>query len=215
VTQDVDSMNGTSFSVGLWVYRRRMGVHEYLLSQGVNQPMKRVTLMVNNDNLKLSFYNDDIVTSTYGSDIHTWVHLGFTFDKETLAMKIYKAGLAQVLDNGNLYKTASGTTSASGPIHLGVHKWNTAHYPFNGKLDELRVFGDHALSQPEVSSLMTNPTTDDLGLVLSMTFDGSGGDLGKDSSCRGVGDATSVTAVSVTGKECGSVDSSALISCNR
>ena len=77
------------------------------------------------------------------------------------------------------------------------------------------MYADRALTQAEVSLLMTNPTTDDLGLVLSMTFDGSGGDLGKDSSCRGVGDATSVTAVSVRGKDCGSVDSSALMSCNR
>jgi hypothetical protein len=111
--------------------------------------------------------------------------------------------------------TSSGTTTATGPIYLGVKKWNMADKPFNGNLDELRVYSGRALTEAEVASMMTNPITVDPGLVLSMTFDGSGGDLGKDSSCRGVGNATSVTAVSVAGKECGSVDSSALISCNR
>jgi hypothetical protein len=48
-----------------------------------------------------------------------------------------------------------------------------------------------------------------------MTFDGSVVDLGKDSSCGGVGDATSVTAVPTTGKECGIEDSSSVISCSR
>jgi hypothetical protein len=82
-------------------------------------------------------------------------------------------------------------------------------------MDEVRVYAGRALTQAEVASRMANPITDDSSLVFSMTLDGSGGDLGKDSSCRGVGDATSVTAVSVTGKECGTVDSSAVVSCNR
>ena len=81
-------------------------------------------------------------------------------------------------------------------------------------MDGLLVYGDRALTQAEVSLRMGNPITDDLGLVLSMTFDGSSADLGKDSSCRGVGDATSVTGVvSVTGKECGAEDNSGTATC--
>jgi hypothetical protein len=39
--------------------------------------------------------------------------------------------------------------------------------------------------------------------------------LGKDSSCRGVGDATSLTGVvSVTGKECGAEDNSGAATCS-
>ena len=58
---------------------------------------------------------------------------------------------------------------------------------------------------------MANPTTDAPGLVLALTFDAGAGDLGKDYSCRGVGDAVSVTDVAaVAGKECGSMDSSAM-----
>ena len=82
-------------------------------------------------------------------------------------------------------------------------------------MDEVRVFAGHALSQAEVSSLMANPTTDGLGLVMALTFDAGAGSLGKDYSCRGVGDAVSVTGVAVAGKSCGSVDSSALATCSR
>ena len=63
---------------------------------------------------------------------------------------------------------------------------------------------------------MANPTTDAPGLVLALTFDAGAGDLGKDYSCRGVGDAVSVTDVAaVAGKECGSMDSSAMVTCSR
>ena len=82
-------------------------------------------------------------------------------------------------------------------------------------MDELRVYAERALTQAEVALRMTNPVTDDLGLVLSMTFDGSSANLGKDSSCRGIGDATSVTGVvSVTGKECGAEDNSGAATCS-
>ena len=81
-------------------------------------------------------------------------------------------------------------------------------------MDELRVYADRALSPSDVASMMTNPLTNDAGLVLAMTFDASG-NLGKDFSCGGVGNATSVTGVvSVTGKECGAEDNSGATTCS-
>ena len=100
-------------------------------------------------------------------------------------------------------------------MHLGVFKWDTDYWPFSGMMDEVRVFQRRALTQADLSSLMVSPaTTDALGLVVALTFDNPS-HLGKDSSCRGVGDATNVTAVAAPGKECGSVDSSAVDTCSR
>ena len=155
-------------------------------------------------------------TSAYPSDVVVWVHWCFVFNSQGNTFAIYRDGVSQSLSPDD---TAGGTTSASGPLFLGVRKWvknSNGYYdsPFSGAMDEVRVFAGHALSQAEVSSLMANPTTDGLGLVLALTFDG--GDLGKDYSCRGVGDAVDVTDVAaVAGKECGSKDSSALATCSR
>ena len=148
------------------------------------------------------------------SDTGVWVHWAFVYNKVGNGMRIFKDGSAQTLSTGGNGGTSGGSTSATGPIHLGVYKFNPSGSPFNGNMDELRVYADRVLTEAEVASMMTNPITDDLGLVLSMTFDVSG-NLGKDSSCRGIGDATSVTGVvSVTGKECGAEDNSGDATCS-
>ena len=166
--------------------------------------------------MQFSLYGDYTETSSdFPSDTGVWVHWAFVYNKIGNGMTIFRDGFAQTLSstvgNGG---TSSGPTSATGPIDLGVWKWDPKNEPFNGKMDGLFVYGDRALTQSEVSLRMGNQITDDFGLVLSMTFDGSS-DLGKDSSCRGIGDATSVTGVvSVTGKECGAEDNSGAATCS-
>ena len=170
--------------------------------------------MFRSDNkVEFSLYVDrTVTTSAFPSDVGVWVHWCFVFNSEGYTFTIYRDGAAQSLTKA----AADGTTSASGPLFLGVFKWNKKGEPFSGAMDEVRVFAGHALTQAEVSSLMANPTTDALGLVLALTFDAGAGSLGKDYSCRGVGDAVNVTDVeAVAGKECGSVDSSALATCSR
>ena len=170
--------------------------------------------------MRFSLINDNTYTSTaFPSDTGVWVHWAFVYNNIGNAMTIFRDGTAQGLEgppgsslNGG---TSQGPTSATGPIHLGVSKWNPYNKPFNGNMDELRVYADRALTEAEVSLRMTNPVTDDFGLVLSMTFDGSSANLGKDSSCRGIGDATNVTGVvSVTGKVCGAEDNSGAATCS-
>ena len=168
-------------------------------------------MFFNSDNtMSFSLSGDGTYTSsTYPDDTGVWVHWAFVYDKANNAMSILRNGVVQGLEgtpggspNGG---TASGPTTATGPIYLGVAKGTTGYNPFNGNLDELRVYADRALTEAEVSLRMTNPITDDPGLVLSMTFDG----------CRGIGDATSVTGVvSVTGKECGAEDNSGAATCS-
>ena len=228
VTPDpgINGIPGLSFSIMMWVKRRRDGIREHFLTMGslgsYGQSGTLVDLsFMNLNNMAWSFGAHDYTytSSSYPADTGVWVHWSFVYNKIGNVMSIFRNGNLEASAAASGSQTNGGTsggpTSATGPIYLGVKKWNMADKPFNGKLDELRVYADRALTEAEVASMMTNPITDDPGLVLSMTFDGSGGDLGKDSSCRGVGDATSVTAVSVTGKDCGSVDSSALLSCNR
>ena len=216
-TKDLDGVAGQSFSVCMEVKKAEAGTGQTLFSMGQGTTRGGLFGYFQSDNtVAFGLYSDyTVTTSAYTSDVGVWVHWCFVFSSEGNTFAIYRHGVAQALTKA----AADGTTSASGPLFLGVWKWwtnsNGYYYgPFSGAMDEVRVFERRALTQVEVSSLMTNPTTDALGLVLALTFDT--GDLGKDSSCGGVGDAVSVTGLaSVAGKECGSVDSSALIMCSR
>ena len=216
-TKDLDGVAGQSFSVCMDVKKAKDGTVQYLFTMGQDTTRGGPHVRFNSNNkVHFGLFRDDTdTTSTYPSDAGVWVHWCFVFNSEGFTFAIYRDGVAQ----GLIHDAASGTTSASGPLFLGVWKWNTNsngyyYYPFSGAMDEVRVFAGHALSQAEVSSLMANPTTDALGLVLALTFDA--GELNKDYSCRGVGDAVSVTDVAaVGGKSCGSMDSSGLATCSR
>jgi hypothetical protein len=221
VTQAVDGINGNSFSVCLYVQRKRVGVEEFLLTMGAQTERGAGVLYFWSSPRMLCHLNSDYTytSSAFPSDTGVWVHWAFVYNKVGNGMSTFRDGVAEGLAGtpGNNLNggTSQGPSTATGPIYLGVRKWDTASNPFNGNMDELRVYADRALIQSEVSSMMTNPVTDDPGLVLSMTFDGSGANLGKDSSCRGVRNAISVTGVvSVAGKECGAEDSSSLLVCN-
>ena len=168
-------------------------------------------------NMHFSLYADYTATSSgFSDDTGVWVHWAFVYNKDGNDMSIFRGGVAQALSsasgNGG---TSGGPTSATGLMYVGMFKWSASdRRNYNGDMDELRMYGGRALTQLQVASQMANPSTDEWGLLVSLSFD-VGSDLGKDSSCRGVGDATTVTAVATTGRECGSVDSSGLDTCSR
>ena len=215
VTKDVDGISGESFSVCLYVKRKRVDAVEHLLTMGALTTRGGVFMRFWSSNkMQFGFRSDNTVTSSaFPSDTGVWVHWAFVYNKVGNGMSIFRDGVAQGLAGAGNGGTSQGPTTATGAIHLGVKKWDTSNSPFNGNMDELRVYVARALTQVDVASMMTNPITDDRGLVLAMTFDFSA-DLGKDSSCRGIGDATSVTGVVlVTGKECGAEDNSGAATC--
>jgi hypothetical protein len=111
--------------------------------------------------MRFGLYGDDAdTTSVYPADTGVWVHWAFVYNKIGNGMSISRNGVSQGLEgaagsnpNGG---TSDGPSTATGPIYLGVQKWGTANSPFNGNLDELRVYADRALTESEVSSRMTN-----------------------------------------------------------
>jgi hypothetical protein len=126
-------------------------------------------------------------------------------------MKTYAGGTVAALTSDGNAGTPSGTlTSASDSITLGVYKWNPSSSPFQGSLDEFRVYADRALTAADISSSFNTQVTVDSFLVLSLTFDDTS-DLKLDSSCGGSSDATSSTAASTTGKLCGAASATATV----
>jgi hypothetical protein len=117
--------------------------------------------------MRFSLHSDYTGTSSaFSSDTGVWVHWAVVYNKVGNAMSIFRDGVAQTPQaasgswpNGG---TSGGPTSATGPIHRGVSKWDTSNSPFNGNMDELRVYAERALTEAEVFSRMTKPITDDL-----------------------------------------------------
>ena len=174
-------MAGQSFSVCMYVMKAEGGTQQYFLTMGERTTRGALqAYFFASNQLRFGFYDPDVdTTSAYPSDVGVWVHWCFVFNSEGSTFAIYRDGVAQSFTTSG---SASGTTSASGPLFLGVWKWSKGRKPFSGAMDEVRVFVHHALTQAELPSLMADPTTDAPGLVLALTFDAGAGDLGKDYS---------------------------------
>ena len=147
VTKDVDSISGKSFSMVLYVQRRRVG-KEFFFTMGDNTVMRGgVVVSIWWDNRVGFNLNDDFTNtdSTFPDDTGVWVHWAFVYNKIGNGMSIFRDGVSQTPQaaaasnpdyNGG---TSGGPSSATGPIHLGVNKWDTTNKPFNGNMDEVRV----------------------------------------------------------------------------
>ena len=152
--------------------------------------------------------------SDYPDDTWLWTHWAFVYNTIGNGMSIFRNGVAQeVVSNGG---TSGGPTTATGAIHLGVWKFDTADSPFNGDLDEFLLFEGRALSSAEVLTIFQTDSTPTnmLSLTISLSFDVDSS-LGTDFSCGGSNDAASATGVvAVQGVVCGSV-SAASLACGR
>ena len=92
VTAPVDGISGSSYSIMIWVKRERVGVDEYILTQGEKEKREGLGLEFDIDN-KVMFslyaykFDDDYghTFSEYSDDKGSWVHWGFTLDKDSLA----------------------------------------------------------------------------------------------------------------------------------
>jgi hypothetical protein len=217
----VDGISGNSFSVCLYVQRKRVGVYERLLTMGEQATRGAVYMYFQSDNkMQFGLYGDYTYTSSaFPSDTGVWVHWAFVYNKFGNAMTTFRNGAAQGLAgaagtrNGG---TSGGPTSATGPIHLGVNKWSTSNTYFNGNMDEFLLFEGRALTAPDALAIFQAASTPNtmLGLTISLSFD-MGTDLKKDYSCGGSNDAASATGVvAVQGVACGSV-SAVSLTCGR
>ena len=225
VTQAVGGINDESFSMSLWVQRRRVAVFEYLLSMGAQAARAAVYLFFGTSDNTMAFnlHGDTMYTaSSYPDDTGVWVHWSFVFNKVGNTMVIFRNGISQSPQAGTPGSSpnggvSGGTTTATGAIHLGVYKWSTSAAPFNGNLDEFRLFEGRALAPADVLTISQASVSDNNleGLTVSLSFD-TLGSLTTDYSCGGSNDAASATdVVAVRGVVCGSVSAVSLACDNR
>jgi hypothetical protein len=174
----VDGINDNSFSVSLYVQRKRVGAYEYFLTMGAATTRGGVQMYFWTDNTMIFDLMSDYTytSSPFPSDTGVWLHWAFVYNKEGNAMTTFRDGVAQTLSttqgNGG---TSSGPSTATGPIHLGVYKWSTSSFPFNGNMDEFLLFEGRALTAPDVLAIAQAASTPNtmLSLTISLSFDTS------------------------------------------
>ena len=109
-------------------------------------------------------------------ELGEWNHIAVTYDADSEAIVLYVNGEAKA--DGTV-----GTTPFS-VVHLG-QRASTKNYPFNGALDDFKIFS-RALGSDEISSLAgSKPNTEpnlDEGLQAHWAFDESEGTEAKDST---------------------------------
>ena len=217
-TAPVDSISGNSFTVQLWVRRKDSGIgtKEHLLSQGEGSLRGAVQLLFLADNtFSFSLFDDLTITSSaFASDADLWIHWTTTLDHNSNAMTTYRNGRLEALQAASGTRNAGnagGTTSASGGFYIGGNVWEPQDSPFNGEVDEFRVWAGRSLLNSDIEENYVQQITVSIFLVLSLTFD-EPTNVGRDFSCGGMSDATSVNADVTVGRLCG-VQSAALQPC--
>lgn len=147
----------TAFSICMWVYhadtRRAILFGDYGLSNSIGFNIEL------NTGHSLRFYWNGSPDYSPGINVglNTWSHITLTYDGASLKSYL----------NGNLIATRDGTLAArsktAGEFRLG-RDTRTTDTALNGKLNDIRVYGDHALSAAEVKEISQ-------GLVLHYKLD--------------------------------------------
>ncbi|MDB4341743.1 immunoglobulin domain-containing protein [bacterium] len=135
-----------------------------------NDNVRNPRVLWNHKNGHVSLMSPDPV------ELGEWNHLAVTYDADSEAIVLYVNGEAKA--DGTV-----GTTPFS-VVHLG-QRASTKNYPFNGALDDFKIFS-RALGSDEISSLAgSKPNTEpnlDEGLQAHWAFDESEGTEAKDST---------------------------------
>ena len=79
----MDGINGNSFSVCLYVQRKRVGVEEFLLTMGAQTERGAVDMYFWSSNRMLFNLNSDYTytSSAFPSDTGVWVHWAIVYNK--------------------------------------------------------------------------------------------------------------------------------------
>lgn len=149
----------TAFSICMWVYhtdtRRAILFGDYGLSNSIGFNIEL------NTGHSLRFYWNGSPDYSPGLNVglNTWSHIALTYDGTSLKSYL----------NGNLVATRSGAlatrSKTAGEFRLGRDN-RTTDTALNGKLNDIRVYGDHCLSAAEVKEIAQ-------GLVLHYKLDAS------------------------------------------
>jgi len=147
-TQSSINLNGTSFTVCFWLYRRTTGSTTYIMQGTANALRQRLHLGYRSSgSIMFAFYADDTDSKGDYIDLNTWVHLSYTYDYITNRRKTYRNGV-------ELY--TSGSYSGGKPA-FGTGTFRIGN-GYNFIMDDLRIYR-RTLSENEIRIICNNIPT--------------------------------------------------------
>lgn len=158
----------TAFSICMWVYhadtRRAILFGDYGLSNSIGFNIELRT----GHGLRFYWNGSPDYSPGLNVGLNIWNHVAFTYDGASLKSYL----------NGNLVATRSGAlatrSKTAGEFRLGRDN-RTTDTALNGKLNDIRIYGDHCLSAAEVKEIAQ-------GLVLHYKLDDITNGIIQDSS---------------------------------
>jgi len=153
--------NGKSFTLEAWVKpiqqtpskygfivgRDSLAGRNVWFGQNASTPANLLFIVTNTSGTGLSTF-----TNANSLDINVWQHVVVVYDRSTNSVKIYKNGAKLALKSSTFPATLYDALYSKGNFSVGDTPDRTAGtYPFNGTIDEVRVW-QRALSPQEVNA---------------------------------------------------------------
>ena len=135
LTNNSINLNGKSFSVCFWIYKRA-NVQYSVIGQGnVQATRQSLDIGFKADNkIMFAFWGDDCDSIKVYNDNNTWVHLVYTYDYSTRIRRIYR---------NNIELPTTGSIAAGNPNFNANTRIGSAAYggsSLNAVIDDLRMY---------------------------------------------------------------------------
>jgi hypothetical protein len=154
LTGTITGIAGSSWSVSVWIYSRtNAGQTGAIVSFGsVGTSFQCITVGYNMNTSGCYGHNDfnsEGSTASYPGDINTWVHLVFMYDASTRTRYVYRNGVRLSLS----IPTAGAQTNPDTAISIGKLGSPGIGFPFNGYIDDLRIYKGLLLTDTQIIEL--------------------------------------------------------------
>jgi hypothetical protein len=166
---DFDGISGITISA--WIYAKDISNSQNIIMKWQNSPDHRsfVLYLLSGKIAGYIWASSGVTFSSYDTAVkpnqNQWNHIAMTWNGSNGNWKFYKNGASI----GTPPTTATGVvkdTDDSVPVRIGAHNDAPTSLPFNGIIDEIRVY-DHALSPEQIKALAQNKTN----LIVSQETD--------------------------------------------
>ena len=146
---NMPAISNTTISVSAWIYPTTYSGYNVIASQRNGCGAASFQVHLDSNTGFLAFWGSNLYISTYKPPLNTWTHVNATFN----------AGTVTLYANGVQVGSTSGITRDSAQTLFRIGTDGTCGNPFNGKIDDVRVYS-RALSDAEISDLYRQNQTE-------------------------------------------------------
>ncbi|MFA6095874.1 MAG: LamG domain-containing protein [Candidatus Paceibacterota bacterium] len=146
---NMPAISNTTISISAWIYPTTYSGYNVIASQRNGCGAASFQVHLDSNTGFLAFWGSNLYISTYKPPLNTWTHVNATFN----------AGTVTLYANGVQVGSTSGITRDSAQTLFRIGTDGTCGNPFNGKIDDVRIYS-RALSDAEISDLYRQNQTE-------------------------------------------------------